>query len=186
MKTFTEYISENSILDEASVNRFWQHLTKDSIIGMITADRAFISKEGLSDDELAKKKKEHDLECKRNNEALRSALRSNNFGYVKALGGYVENRDGVGLVTVNGEDTTIVYTTPDKEVALFKLLKKLGEKYNQDSFLFVNKNNEVFWFFCNDTSSNKAGDIVHLGEFTVANIEKYFTRIGKKRFSFKT
>lgn len=162
MKTFSEF------LNEASLGRFWQHIQDKNVIAIISADR---------DERSKSENKSKTLE-------LRRYIRDAGFGYVKAVGGYTEVKDDGTEIHIDGEQSTIVYAEAEREKELLKLVCWLGEKFEQDSILFVDTNGNAFWYYTRNTIKHNKGEVEQLGKFHAVQIGKYYSKIGKKHFSF--
>lgn len=158
---------ETDDVNEASLSRLWQHFHQGDPMVIISAERDGMSKE------------EKDKVFKDLQRNITKAL----FGYVKTIGGYYEDHDGEMRV-IKGEKSCIIFGNKDTEKRLYNLGVKMGELFNQDSFLWVGTSGKAFWIFTNDTENNKKGDKVPLGEFHTDQIGMYYTKIGKKKFSF--
>lgn len=167
-------LDKRNALTEASLGRLVKHLNNRDPIAIIT---------GYRSDQTARANSSA-------NAQIALALRQHGFGFHKAVGGYIENvtrPDGsVEQVEVDGERVMIVYTTPNRQQQMFTLVKSLGHGFKQDSVLLVDSDRQACWYYTNDTGSRKRGDVDRLGEFHPVRIGKYFTKIGKKSFTFKS
>lgn len=162
MKTFAEYISE------ASLGRFWAHLKTGEPVAIISAERSENSPK----------------QNRKNTEFARTFIKNAGFGFAKVKGGYSEIVNGVN-VDVDSENSTIVYTTPDREEELRKLAMSIGIRFKQDSILFIDSKGNVSWIGTReDSSCGGIGRKKPLGEFHPVQIGKYYSKIGKKHFSF--
>nr|DAQ48139.1 MAG TPA: hypothetical protein [Bacteriophage sp.] len=150
-------------VNEASLGRLYQHIGKDCCL-FITAFR--------SENDLATNKKD--------NKALCKELRSMGFGYNKIKGGYVESVDGKNVEVE--EESVVAYCSASEGEMLLKLGKKLGEKFLQDSIMFVDASGRAK-LYATRTDSTVA-NILDLGRFTTKTVDAYYTKIGKKKFSF--
>lgn len=150
-------------LTEASLSRLWQHFKKGNPLMIISSDRG-----------------ERDaVENNRKNKEMRKDLINSRFGYVKVKGGYTETDKDGNKRDFEEEKSCIVFGTPETEKRLLKLGKVLGKKYNQECFLFVGTDGIAKWIFTDGTNK-----VVTLGEFRTKQIGDYYTKIGKKHFSF--
>lgn len=154
-------------INEASLSRLWQHFHKGEPMLIISAQR-----EGMSAEEKNRVYAE-----------LQKAIDRALFGFVKVQGGYYEDHDGE-MKVVKGEYSCIVFGTKDTETRLKNLGIKLGKRFDQDSFLWVDTNGKASWIFTNNAGEHKDGDVVPLGDFHTTQIGLYYTKIGKKKFSF--
>lgn len=184
MLTFEQYIEKyikqptlkRLELTEASMGRLWQHYEKGDVIAIISSDRS-----ERSNRENIEKYKD-----------LKYQIARYGFGYNKARGGYVETitlDDGTTKQQeVDGERSVIVYCSPEEQDQLFNLIKHLGRVYDQECVLLVDKNKQASWFYTNNSSNgkHKRGNIIKLGKFHPQRIGMFFTKIGKKNFSFET
>lgn len=176
IEKFKKPILEQLELTEASMGRLWQHYENGDVIAIISSDRSDRSNRENSE----------------NYKQLKYGVARYGFGYNRARGGYIETvslEDGTTKEQeVVGERSLIVYCSPEEQNQLFNLIKHLGQVYNQECVLFVDKNKQAFWFYTTDSADkkHKKGDIVKLGQFHPQRIGKFFTKIGKKNFSFET
>lgn len=176
--TFEEFVytqlEKQDTITEASMSRLVDHMNKGDPIAIIT---------GYRNDQTVRT----NIDA---NKQIALALRQHGFGFHRAAGGYVEDvtrDDGtVEEIEVDGERSMIVYASPKDQDDMFNLIKSLGHKFKQDSVLLVDKNKQACWYYTNKTSKHDRGDIVKLGEFHPVRIGKYFTKIGKKSFTFKS
>lgn len=168
-KSVDKYPLMTDEINEASLSRLWQHYHKGDPMLFISAER-----EGMSAEE---RNKVYD----RLQDEISLAL----FGFVKIVGGYVEDHNGV-QVDKNNEKSCVVFGTKNTEKRLYKLGIRLGEFFSQDSILWVDSDSNAMWIFTRDTETHKKGDVVKLGKFATSDIGKYFTKIGKKKFVFKS
>lgn len=156
-------------INEASLSRLWQHFHKGDPMLFVSAER-----DGMSAEESNKVY-----------EQLQTSIDHALFGFVKVKGGYYEDHDGE-MKVVKGERSCIVFGTQDTERRLLNLGIKLGKQFNQDSILWVNSDGKACWIFTNNTKKNKEGDKIPLGDFHTDQIGLYYTKIGKKKFSFSS
>lgn len=170
MKTFREFITEKTMLTEASLGRLVQHFQDGDCIAIVSAFRGERTKS----------------ENMKMTKALRAFVLGAKFGFNKVIGGYSEKMEDGTIVNVDDEHSTIIYAKPEREAELRKLAVALGKKYEQDSVLFVGSDRKAVWIFTRaDNFMNKpVGSTMELGEFHPKQIGMYFTKIGKKNFSF--
>ena len=161
---FREWLNVN----EASLSRFWQHLNNHEPIIVISAERS------------DKSKQEND----KNTKELRRSINASKFGFAKILGGYVETLENGETKDVDGEKSSAVFCKPEDEKILLKLGMILGTQYDQDSFLFIDKNGNAKWIYTANRNGNKIGDVEPLGKFHPNKIPPYYSKIGKKQFSY--
>lgn len=179
MKRFKEYIKESvkenieessANLAEASVARLNQHLERGDVVAIVSAcrsDRPDSKNKALTND-------------------LRRRVLGMHFGYNKAVGGYTETLENGKQSDKVEETSTVIYASPDRKKELFKLAFDLGVDYDQECILFVNENKDAEWVFTNPSkeSGYSRGDRIKLGTFHPVQIGQYFTKIGKRSFSF--
>lgn len=165
MKTFEHF------LKEASLARFVSHLQSNPI-AIVSAERSELSS----------------AENKRNTKHLHRLINSGGFGFAKASGGYVEINDKTKRkVYVKGESSSIIYGTEQTEKQLLTFAIATGIKFKQDSILFIDSKHNAFWISTrNDSMLGRIGTRKPLGKFHSTEIGKYYSEIGKKRFSFET
>ena len=156
-------------INEVSLSRLWQHYHEGDPMLFISAERAGMTAE----------------ERNRAYEKLQSEIAHALFGFVKIVGGYVEDKDGVKIDRDN-EKSCVVFGTKDTEKRLKNMGISLGSYFNQDSILWVDSSGNAEWIYTRDTNDHKKGDVDKLGKFSTTNIDKYFTKIGKKKFVFKS
>ena len=62
----------------------------------------------------------------------------------------------------------------------------MGKRCKQDSILFVNTKKEAEWIFTRPDNfmGKPVASSFKLGDFHYTQLDKYFTKIGKKNFSF--
>ena len=170
MKILENIIFENEIISEASMGRLYQHFKDGDCIAIVSAFRGERSKS-----ENMKLTKE-----------LRVMTLGAGFGYNKVIGGYSEKLDDGTVVNIDDEHSTVIYAKPEREKELRRFVESLGKKYKQDSVLFIGSDRKAKWIFTRpDNFMNKpVGSTLELGEFHPRQIGMYFTKIGKKHFSF--
>lgn len=161
---FKEYINE------ASLSRFWQHFSNGEPIAIISAERGELSKS----------------ENDKNTNSLRRYINSAKFGFSKALGGYSEIDDITGeKKNIDGEKSSIVYSSPEREAELLNFAIGMGKKFNQDSILFIDTEGNAWWYSTRaDSSVGPIGSKTPVGKFHPKQIGNYYSKIGKKNFSF--
>jgi peptidoglycan hydrolase-like protein with peptidoglycan-binding domain len=118
--------------------------------------------------------------------ALRTLVLGSKFGFNKVIGGYSEKQEDGTVVNIDDEHSTIIYAKPEREAELRKLAIALGKKYEQDSVLFVGSDRKAVWIFTRPDNfmQKPVGSTMELGDFHPKQIGVYFTKIGKKNFSF--
>lgn len=146
-------------INESSLGRLYQHIGKDYIV-FITSDR-----QQLDVTENNKRRKE-----------LEKYIRLAGFGYNKVVGNYVEEETG----EPKKEKSFVVYGKDEEE--MLKMFKRLGEKYEQDSILFVDLEGNAYLLY---TYGSKKGTSDKLGNFHVGIVGDFYSTIGKKAFRFE-
>lgn len=135
-------------LNESSLSRLWRHMQEHDT-GTITAYR---SEEIDDDDKVVKTYSNKENEGR--NRILLSKLRSK-YNITKVKGAYIENYGSVRAKEV-GESVLFVVDNAERG-NLEKVLRKLGQEFNQDSILFIPKgtNKGILWGTKKDEFSNK-------------------------------
>lgn len=157
-KLILEGLKQDSI-NEASLGRLFQHIGKDFIV-FITSDRKVLDKS-----ENSKRRKE-----------LEKYIRLVGFGYNKVVGSYKEEETG----DTKKENSFVVYGKDEKD--MLKVFKRLGEKYEQDSILFIDLEGNAYLLY---TYGSNKGEKDKLGKFRVGIVGDYYSTIGKKGFRFE-
>ena len=157
-KLILEGLKQDSI-NEASLGRLFQHIGKDFIV-FITSDRQVLDKS-----ENSKRRKE-----------LEKYIRLTGFGYNKVVGSYKEEETG----DTKKENSFVVYGKDEKD--MLKVFKRLGEKYEQDSILFIDLEGNAYLLY---TYGSNKGEKDKLGKFRVGIVGDYYSTIGKKGFRFE-
>lgn len=154
---------------ESGLNRLNQHLENGEAMAIVSAFR--------SDNSLSTNRE--------NTEKLRKLALTAGFGYAKVVGGYVEEVDGKKIPVE--EDSTIIYAPKGLERSLLTFAMGMGIKFKQDSILWVSSKGEAQWIATrNDSTIGKINSRLKLGNFNVTDTQKYYTKIGKKKFIFKS
>ena len=65
---------------------------------------------------------------------------------------------------------------------MLKVFKRLGEKYEQDSILFIDLDGNAYFLY---TYGSNKGEKDKLGKFRVGIVGDYYSTIGKKGFRFE-
>lgn len=175
MISFKEYMDikmlfESEMIDEASMGRFVQHLDKGEPVAIISADRG-------------ERSKKQNMELF---EKLKKQALTNGFGFNFVKGGYVEKNDDTGEERdVDGENSIIIYATPDREKELYKFSIGVGKQFNQDSIFFHDSKGRTDWVSTRDDGYiGKVGSKEDVGDFHPEQKGKYYSKIGKRKFSF--
>lgn len=155
---------------EASLGRIKQHFDRGDVLLFISANR----------------NENTPQENRKNFKELQRYFRAANYGFNKIKGSYVEKKEDGSSVVVD-EDSLVVFAPKEEENTLFKLGLKLGIKYKQDSILFVDSEGKAKLISTREDSFVGAiGSKQPLGAFAYTRIGDYFSKVGKKEFSFKT
>jgi hypothetical protein len=155
-------------LNETSLNRVkqWIH-TKDH--AGITAFRYKLT--NVTPNTL-KDKEVNELYSKteniRRNRELKSALLKLGYGVTKVMGSYVEKQPDKTNIELQEESYVVVNLNDDPK--FFDNLFKLSEYYNQDSFLFKEKDSDIAVFVGTNMSDMP-------GYRNIANIGKFYDRV---------
>lgn len=192
LKNWEEFLNESIIAGNSMVNKFKNEmvLNEKSIERikhwMYTKDIAGISafRERLTDvTENTHIDRPIDTqftksENKKRNGELKSALLKLGYGVTKITGSYLEG----GNETV--EESFFVVNLND-DFDFKEKLFKLSEYYNQDSFLFKEKNSEeAFLIGTNDHFFPGYGESISQGKFHEKVNAKYMSRLGSTGFTF--
>lgn len=181
MKTLKQYLKESqgpkNPLYEASLARLRQHKENHEPIAIISACRGDWNRKDPKENAKINKAKTNEL---------RSFILGAGFGFNKAIGGYTEIDAEGSKIEIKDEMSCIVYATPDREKELRTFAIGMGKRFKQDSILFVNTNGDAEWIFTRPDNfmGKPVASSFKLGEFHYKQLDKYFTKIGKKNFSF--
>lgn len=179
MKTFQKFISDcnSSRINEASLGRLKQHKDKGEPMAIISACRGDWNRKDPKDNAKINKAKTAEL---------RSFILGMGFGFNKAIGGYTEVDSEGKKVEIKDEMSSIVYATPDREKELRTFAIGMGKRFKQDSILFIGCDGNAEWIFTRPDNfmGKPVASSFKLGEFHYKQLDRYFTKIGKKNFSF--
>lgn len=157
-----------SILKESSMSRIYSHIIEHNC-AIITAFRG---------DKSA-------TENKRNNKILSSLLLKEGFGITKVAGTYIENYNTDAAKEVK-EDSLFVVNLKDNP-QFFKTIYTLGNKFFQDSVLFINKGGKSSYLFgTNSTGYPGLGQKVSTGEFKPKKEGEFMTKLKGQPFVLET
>jgi hypothetical protein len=171
-----EYIKMHQ-LDEASLVRLYQH-TLDRNIGIVTAFRGRYTKsENLS-----------------RNSNLQADIRAAGFGFYRMEGHYIEGFGSELSKDVKEQSFLVIGDKGNDNGKLKGLLKKLGNKYNQDSILyksFDNKNAMLIGTQAEDEDGNEVefpgfGKEISVGEFKPMKVSQFYSKMKGKPFVFES
>jgi hypothetical protein len=154
----------NAILNEASLSRI-QHHTQHSDMGIISAYRG---ERAAADNEA------HHRE-------LGNKIRKAGYGYIKAHGGYTENK-GTPQERYVKEKSYIVTGRKGGDSQLLGHLKKWGKEHEQDGIIHKSHNNEE----ATHHGLKKGVDTFSAGKWHPSRFGEYATYIrgGKRNFQF--
>ena len=185
-------------INESSLGRVYQHFNSGEPVAIISASRGELPPEEMNNLERNILHRKIDMDNEKdkrlykewlarfntnNNKSLQQAIRSGGFGFVPVLGGYEETQSDGSVVSVT-EKSNIVFSSPDREEELRELAIKLGGKFGQDSIFFLQTDRQSFWIYTRDFNGHNVGDTEPCGKFHPKQIGAYFTKVGKKNFSF--
>ena len=170
------------VVEDAGLNRLFHHLSNPKEVTI------FISMDRSENSPAQNNKKREDFK------RIMSLYR---FGYFEVKGGYIEDRGDGSSVEVEDETSFAVFAPREKEDALLFLLLELGRLAKQDSIMFV-KDLQAYWIFCpkqkldsllsgNDDiflQMKEITNVTALGKFTSRLIDRFFTKIKGRKFSF--
>ncbi len=129
--TFQQFLEQGKNLNETSLSRVREHMINHDT-GVITAFRDAL--------DCGKGEKLSRKDNKARNKVLLANLRKEGYSVTKAKGSFIENYGTKDAKEV-GESVFIVVDINDKGNLKEKLLE-LGEKFEQDSILFIPKGGE--------------------------------------------
>lgn len=171
-------------IEDAGLNRLYHHINNPKEVVI------FISMDRNSDTPAQNNRKRNDF---------KKIMDLYRFGYFKIKGGYVEDDPEKGGVEIEDEISFAVFAPIEKEDAFLFLMLELGRLTKQDSIMFV-KNSRAYWIYCpkqklntilseNDDifeQMNEKGSVESLGSFSTHDIDRYFSKIKGRKFSFST
>jgi hypothetical protein len=174
-------------LQEKSLSRLYKHISEHDT-GTISAYRGkkFKVENGkeipkFSNEKYTKK------ENQQRNRSLLAKLQRLGYGVISVKGSYIENFNSPDATEV-GEHTFFVIDLKDTG-KLFNDLKKLGEQFNQDSILFIEKGGEKAILY--GTNSVKKDAYPGYGKSKILKNRKlgssgeFFTKVGNSPFMFE-
>jgi hypothetical protein len=143
MKTMKEFLTESSM------SRMHTY-ARERNLGVISAYRG-----------------EHtEKENRERHKQLEKDLRGLGYGVIHAHGGFVENKGTPQEQTVTERSFIVGGSKEDDKGKLLSDLKKLGEKYNQDSVLHKPLGSDTAsYHYTNDVGYANKGDIKPVGQF---------------------
>ena len=153
------------VINEATFSKLYRNM-QDKTVGILTAYR-------LGNSSRVNKERNKELE---------KDLRSYGLGFNKVTSFYKE----YGEDKVSQEVTFVVYTDKDKEW-LKDVLVKLGDEYDQDTIIVVDKDNGAFLIGATGKDVNyPKGKEEYIGRFTPSKIAEIYSKMGKDTFVFES
>lgn len=177
----------SDFLNEASLNHFYNQMTKKVPILIVTASRfEYFDKDDIKDQQ------EHNRINNANNKNLRKTIKLAGFGFNRVVGKYKElvfnKKTGKNELVQVTDDSCIVYAAKEDEKKLYNLGKALGMKYNQDSIFFMGETitgyKPVLVSTRDDGSLGKIGATHTLGSFHAMKDSDVMTKIRGKSYYF--
>ena len=108
-------------------------------------------------------------------------IQSLGLGYDEFIG-YCQDDEQTAPIL---EESLVIYTDNDKDW-LKKRLSKLANKYNQDKFLIIDKENIVYLISCSDMNLEKPViNELNLGPFQMAKLPDIYSMMGKNNYVFE-
>jgi hypothetical protein len=155
-------IIESQDLVEVKLARVWKHATsKKRPVAILTAFRGeFDTKTNI-----------------KRNKQMASEIRSAGYGYFFVDGQFIENQGTPEEVKVK-EDSIFVVGKENDSGNLKSLIKKLGNKYNQDAVLYKPEATDVAMLIFKDGSED------NIGKFKVKSAADFLTMLKKGKGSF--
>ena len=168
------------LLVEASLKRFENHLKKDGdCIAIVSACRG---EKSVAENNARTREQRKMISLKQ--AFMKSQGTSKNYGFHKAMGGYIETYADGSKKDIT-EHSTCIYAhceTEQEEKTFRVFVEFLGYHFEQESVLFVRRDKKVYWIY---TSGDLKGTVEEKGEYHDHAIENYYTRIHKKVFAFE-
>lgn len=151
-------------LNEKSFSRLMRNM-QNKTVGLISAYRANLSGK----------------ENEANQKELKSEVKKLGLGYNEITGHYVE----AGEQEAKPERTLVIYTDNDKEW-LKKFLLKMSKRFNQDSFIIVDKENGAYLIGGSGNDEDlPSGEEISLGQFSASKLGQAYSKMGKDTFVFE-
>lgn len=172
-RQFIESVEKS--LTEATLSRLVQHLNQGDCLAFISAER---------DENTPQQNTEATKQLRQYASNLARSLK---IGYFKAKGGYVEIRDDGSKKNVDGENSIIIFAPSDQFDIVKEFAISMGIKFKQDSIMLVDPNGIAKWIATRPDSSvgSQVGKSeLTVGKFNASQIGLYYSKVGKKAFSF--
>ena len=172
MNNFKQYLQEAyDQLTESSLGRFYKHFNNHEPIAFVSADRSEYTK----------------AENSERYRQLKTLVKLSGFGFNRVKGGFIEtttDENGKKIETpVDGESSLIIYGgSGENQEKLFMLAMQLGKRFGQDAVMLIDTDQNVMFA---DTKTSNFGSRNKVGKFSANKISQYYTKIGKKKFSFE-
>lgn len=171
-------------VEDAGINRLYSHISNpNEVVIFISVDRG-----ESSPSENSRKRRD-----------FKKVMSMYRFGYFKIKGGYVENPGTPDETEVEDEASFAVFAPVEKEDAMLFLMLELGRITNQDSIMFV-KGGKAYWISCPKQKLDSLlsdddnifqqmedrGDVTPLGKFSLKDVDRFFSKIKGRKFSFSS
>lgn len=169
IRTILEQSSKVEKLEESSLSRLLKHMNEHDV-GFITAYRS----------EFPKKANQF------RNKALKSFLVKEGFGVTSVDGSYIENFGTEDAVEVK-EATYMVVDINDKG-NLESVLRSQGEKWGQDSILFVPRGSAkgILWGTREGNEFPEYGQSIEVGTRKLGDEGEFMTKVNGRPFIFES
>lgn len=170
-KTFDQFLTESSL------SRMWQHVEDGRSFGIVTAYRG---QEGTPEELKTNKA---------NNKKLKAGIRAAGFGFVSISGHFPEKDEETGKdIDVSEEGFIVISNTTGKDDKLKTTLKALGKKFNQDSILYKDGDEDQAVLIGTNTSGDTGlGKEEKIGKWGKNKLSPYYTKMrGDRKFVFES
>lgn len=169
--------TQQQYLDESSLSRIYNH-TKGRALAIISADRT---------DRGVDTPKKNNIEKYKLIDDLKDVQKKSGYGFIHGRGGYVEGHGTPDAKDATGERSFVVVGPNHDDGGKFlEHVKKLGQKYGQESILHKPHDSEDASWHYTDPTDARFGQSQSLGKFHQDNKAMYYTTISgqKKKFTF--
>ena len=166
------------LLNESSLSRIHQHITEHES-AILTAFRDDPSDTSMCNNA------DNNPDNKMRNRDLKAALLSLGYGVTAVDGSFVENYSDLENRVEVKEDSFFVVNLKD-ENGFKAMIETLGQKYCQDSVLFVPQGGKgAYLLGTNDTDFPGFGNEDLVGDFIGGEENEFLSRVGGRPFVFK-
>jgi hypothetical protein len=166
------------LLNESSLSRIHQHITEHES-AILTAFRDDPSDTSMCNNA------DNNPDNKMRNRDLKAALLSSGYGVTAVDGSFVENYSDLENRVEVKEDSFFVVNLKD-ENGFKAMIETLGQKYCQDSVLFVPQGGKgAYLLGTNDTDFPGFGNEDLVGDFIGGEENEFLSRVGGRPFVFK-